>query len=85
MISVTSVLERFTCCSCRQRSQAAGPIQLKFEGRDREVIPASRKQSVAFGSSFSVQTHLIDEQVAHGYLLKRRDHLCSLIEPHLCS
>ena len=42
MISVTSVLERSTSCSCRQRSQAAGPIH--FGGRDSEVIPASRKQ-----------------------------------------
>ena len=44
MISVTSVFERSTSCSCRQRSQAAGPIHVKFGGRDSEVIPASRKQ-----------------------------------------
>ena len=44
MISVTSVIERSTSCNCRQRSQAAGPIHVKFGGRDNEVIPASRKQ-----------------------------------------
>ena len=40
-------------------------------------------ESVAFGSSFSVQTHLIDGQEDQGFLLKRRDFLCRAIEPHL--
>ena len=44
---------------CRQRSQAAGPIHVKFGGRDSETIPASRKQHsgrqrVKFAGSYSV-------------------------------
>ena len=44
MISVIPVHERSTGCSCRQRSQAAGPIQVKSGGRVSEVKPALRKQ-----------------------------------------
>ena len=44
IISVISVRERSTSCSCRQRSHAAGPIHVKSEGKVNEVRPASRKQ-----------------------------------------
>ena len=44
MISIISVRERSTNCSCRQRSQASGPIHVKSGGRVSEVKPASRKQ-----------------------------------------
>ena len=44
MISVISVRERSTNCSCIHRSQAPGPIQLKSGGRVNAVKPASMKQ-----------------------------------------
>ena len=43
-ISLISVRKRSTNCSRVQRSQAAGPIQVKFDGRESETIPASKKQ-----------------------------------------
>ena len=58
-ISLISVRERSTNWSCRQRSQAAGPIHVKSGGRESETIPASKKQHsgrhlVKFVGSYSV-------------------------------
>ena len=44
MISVISVRERSTNCSCIHRSQTLGPIQLNSGGRVNAVKPASMKQ-----------------------------------------
>ena len=43
-ISLISVRERSTNCTRAQRSQTAGPIQVKYDGRESETIPASKKQ-----------------------------------------
>ena len=44
MISVTSVRKRSTNCSCRQRSQAAGPIHVKSGGRVSEPTEQQYRQ-----------------------------------------
>ena len=43
-ISMTSVWDKSTVCSCWQLAQAADPILLKSGGRKSATMPASRKQ-----------------------------------------
>ena len=65
-----------TCISSPERVVSSAPEMLHI-GCVRKLDSCFPALSAPFGSSFSVQNHLIDGQEAQGTLLKRRDFLCS--------